>query len=327
MRSFTNYLLKRVVINIIVFFVVITLTFLIFRLLGNPITMMIGPGAPPETAQLLTKEFGLDKPLWEQYILFWMNFFKGNLGMSFVFTGESVINVIFPTRFLNTIILMGTGLFSSILISLILGLYSAKNYNGYLDKFMSIFTGILISIPSFWLAMIVLLLFGYYLGWIPMGGTISLSAINKPIFFYILDYLYHLIGPFITITLFFLSSNFLITRGAAYRVFQEDYIKALELFGIKQNKIIFHHALKNSILPELSQIAVQMSYLIGGAIFTETVFSLNGMGSLIYTAVVNLDYPVLQGVFIFMTIVVIVSNFTADILYGIIDPRVRLGLV
>jgi peptide/nickel transport system permease protein len=320
-----KYIFKRLIVNIFAFWIIVTVSFLIFRLLGNPITMMIGPGAPPGTAELLTKEFGLDKPLWEQYFLFWINLFHGNMGISFVYTGTNVINVIFPTRFLNTLILMGSGLFFSIIISLLLGLYAAKSPGGKLDKFMSGLTGILISIPSYWLAMIILLIFSFYFGWLPMGGTISPNLRITSLYGYVVDYIYHLVGPLITITIFFLSSNYLIIKSSAQRIFQEDFIKSLRIMGVKENRIIFHHVLKNSILPELSQIAVQMSFLIAGAIFTETVFSLNGMGTLIYIAVTNSDYPVLQGVFIFMSLLVIISNFIADLLYGYIDPRVRLG--
>ena len=321
--TFSGYVIRRLLTSVVLFFLAVTVTFVIFRMLANPVTVMIGPGAPPGTAQLLMKQFGLDKPLWDQYCLLWLNLLHGNLDLSFVFTGTPVVDIIFPTKLLNTLILMGCGLLVSIVAGIIAGLYAARNTGSMADRGLVGFSTLLLSIPSFWLALIILLFFGFYLDWIPMGGTVALNVTYTSWLSYALSYLHHLAGPLATISLFFFTSNFLITRASAVNVFQEDFVRTFEAMGIPERAIVLRHGLRNAILPELSLIAVQMSFLIAGAIFTETVFSWNGMGSLIYLAAQNSDYPVLQGIFVFVSILVIVSNFVADILYAVIDPRVR----
>lgn len=315
--------MRRAVSSIVLFFVSTSLAFFLFRLLGNPVAIMVGPGLPPGAAQVLTAQFGLNKPLWVQFILFWNNFFHGNLGESFVYTGTPVLQVIFPTRFLNTVILMGSGMFLSYIISIPLGILAGSRYSSFLDRGMSGLSVVLISIPAFWLALIVLLVLGFYLGWIPLGGTVTLNVRFTSWWSYAANYVHHLVGPMLSIAVFFFGSNFLITRASASNVFRENFIKTFEAAGVGERQVVFRHGFRNAILPELSFMAVQMSFLVAGAVFTESVFSWNGMGSLLYLAVQNSDFPVLQAVFIFIAIVVIAANYIADLLYAVVDPRVR----
>jgi len=318
-----TYAARRAVTSVILFFVSVSIAFFIFRLLGNPVAIMVGPGLPPGAAQVLTAEFGLNKPLWLQFVLFWRNFFHGNLGDSFVYTGTPVLQVIFPTRFINTVVLMGSGMLLSYLVSIPLGLLAGRRYGSMLDRGFSGLSVVLISLPAFWLALIILLVLGFYLGWIPLGGTVTLNRTFSSWWSYAANYMHHLIGPMISIAVFFFGSNFLITRASSANVLRENFIRTFEAADVGEGTIVFRHGLRNAILPELSFMAVQMSFLVAGAIFTESVFSWDGMGSLIYLAVQNSDYPVLQATFIFIAIVVIASNYIADILYGLIDPRVR----
>lgn len=317
------YALKRALSSIALFFVSVSFAFFLFRLLGNPVTIMVGPGLPPTAVKVLTAEFGLNRPLWLQFVLFWRNFFTGNLGFSFLYSGVPVLKVIFPTRFLNTVVLMGGGMAISYVISIPLGLIAGRRGGTTLDKGLSGLSVGLISLPAFWLALVILLGLGFYLGWIPLGGTISITHHFSSWWAYSLNYVHHLAGPMLSIAVFFFGTNFLITRASAANVFREDFIRTFEAAGESERRIVFGHGLRNAMLPELSLMAVQMSFIVAGAIFTEAVFSWNGMGSLIYLAVENSDYPVLQGTFIFIVIVVIAANFVADLLYAVIDPRVR----
>jgi peptide/nickel transport system permease protein len=265
----------------------------------------------------------LDQPLWVQFLLYVQNLLVGNLGVSFQYRGTSVAAIIFGRRLFNTFILMGSSIAVALLIGIVIGTIAAWKRESKFDVSTVIFSLVTYSMPVFWLGMLIILVFGYYLNSIPIAGTITVGLAYSNVFEYAADYLHHMTGPFVTLTLSFIGYYFLIMRDSILDVFTEDYMLTAKAKGLSNRKILFRHAMRNATLPMVSLIAVEVTYLFGGATMTETVFSWYGIGRLVYEAVVMADYPVLQGIFVVMAVVVIAANFLADIAYALLDPRIR----
>jgi len=320
-----DYLFKRGLSGLATFGLAIVLNFFLFRIMpGDPARTVVGDArVAPETRKLLIHQFGLDQPLWVQFVLYIKNLFMGNLGISFQYRGTPVASIIFGKRLFNTFILMGSSIAVALIIGIIIGTVCAWKRESKLDISTVVFSLVTYSMPVFWLGMLIILVFGYYLDAIPIAGTQTVGATYSNVFEYATDYLYHMTGPFVTLTLSFVGYYFLIMRDSILDVFTEDYMLTAKAKGLSNRKILFRHALRNATLPMVSLIAVEVTYLFGGATMTETVFSWYGIGRLIYEAVVMADFPILQGIFVVMAIVVIVANFCADIVYAFLDPRIR----
>jgi peptide/nickel transport system permease protein len=320
-----DYLFKRGLSALATFGLAIVLNFFLFRIMpGDPARTVVGDArVAPEVRKILVHQFGLDQPLWVQFVLYIKNLFMGNLGVSFQYRGTPVASIIFGKRLFNTFILMGSSISVALIIGIIVGTVCASRRESKLDISTVVFSLVTYSMPVFWLGMLIILVFGYYLGAIPIAGTQTVGATYANVFEYAADYLYHMTGPFVTLTLTFIGYYFLIMRDSILDVFTEDYMLTAKAKGLSERKILFRHALRNATLPMVSLIAVEVTYLFGGATMTETVFSWYGIGRLIYEAVVMADFPVLQGIFVVMAVVVIVANFCADIVYAFLDPRIR----
>lgn len=310
---------------IIIFFSMITFDFFLFRVMpGDPTAILIGnPNITEEARRRLIHQFGLDKPLWVQYVLFIKNLLKGNFGVSFYFTGEPVANIIFGSKMINTLALMGSSTALSIVIGILLGAFSAWRRGKKIDLGLLVTSMAFLSSPSFFIGMILLLIFGYYLHVIPIGGTVTAGATYPNFISYLLDYLHHLIAPMTTLTLIFCGQYYLFMRNSMLDALTQDYITMALARGIPTRRIVYKHAAKNAMLPLISVIAINSASIVGGAILTETVFSWDGIGRLMFLSVMSKDYPVLQGLFIIFSVAVLLANFIADILYGYLDPRIR----
>ena len=303
----------------------IVLNFFLFRIMpGDPTRTVVGDfRVTAEVRKALVHQFGLDQPLWIQFLFYVQNLFMGNLGVSFQYRGTPVASIIFGRRLFNTFILMGSSISVALVIGIIVGTIAAWKRESKSDVFTVIFSLVTYSMPVFWLGMMIILIFGYYLGSIPIAGTITVGLTYSNVFEYAADYLHHMTGPFVTLTLSFIGYYFLIMRDSILDVFTEDYMLTAKAKGLSDRKILFRHAMRNATLPIVSLIAVEVTYLFGGATMTETVFSWYGIGRLIYEAVVMADYPILQGIFVVMAVAVIAANFCADIVYAFLDPRIR----
>ena len=320
-----DYLIKRGVSALVTLALAIILTFFLFRIMpGDPTRTVVGDfRVTPEVRQMLIHQFGLDQPIWVQFILYIRNLFMGNLGVSFQYRGTPVTSIIFGRRLFNTFILMGSSIGVALVIGIIVGTVAAWKRESKFDILTVIFSLVTYSMPVFWLGMLIILVFGYYLNSIPIAGTITVGMTYSNVFEYAADYLHHMTGPFVTLTLSFIGFYFLIMRDSILDVFTEDYMLTAKAKGLSDRKILFRHAMRNATLPMVSLMAVEVTYLFGGATMTETVFSWYGIGRLIYEAVVMADFPVLQGIFVIMSVLVISANFCADIAYAFLDPRIR----
>jgi len=322
-----EYVARRTLSSLVTFLLIIALNFFIFRIMPGDPTRLIAKDArlQPEQRELLRKRFGLDKPIWDQFVLYIINLFKGDLGYSFQFQGTPVLQVVLGRRLINTLLLMGTSIAVALAIGISLGTLAAWKRGSKIDVGTLVLSLVMYSIPTFWMGMLIILVFGYYMGWIPLSGTITTGVEYSSFFDYAADYLHHMVGPLVTLVISFIGYYFMLMRNSLLDVFTEDYMLTAEAKGLKNRTILFRHALRNALLPMISVIALEVVYLFSGATATETVFSWNGLGLLIYESVVKADYPVLQGIFLFMAAAVLIANLIADIVYALVDPRIRYG--
>ena len=319
-----KYIGQRIAQTILIWFIIVTLNFVIFRIMpGDPRQALLGEGLSPDVRNSLVERFGLDRPLIEQYWLYIVNLFKGDLGVSFSHFNQPVMNVIFDFRFANTFILMGASMFVAILIGLIFGVLAAARRDTIVDSGSTVIFLVAYALPVFWIGILILYYFGFLVNLIPLAGTITRGLHHANFIEYLFDYLHHMVGPFIVLTLSFIGGFYLIMRDSVLDVFTQDYILAAKAKGLRERTILYGHAMRNALLPMVSVIAVNMPYLISGAMMTEYVFSWSGLGLLTYNSVLTVDYPVLQGIFLFLATVAVLSNFIADIVYLALDPRIR----
>lgn len=319
-----RYIGQRVLQTLILWFAIITVNFIIFRVMpGDPRMALIGRGLAPELRISIVERFGLDKPLLEQYWLYIVNLFQGDMGYSFSHFGEPVWETLFEFRFANTFILMGASLVVSIIIGMLVGVVAAARRDSAIDTGSTVIFLVAYALPVFWIGVLILYYFGFQLNLIPLAGTITRGYDHVNFLDYMFDYLHHMAGPFIVLTLSFIGGFYLIMRDSVLDVFTQDYILAARAKGLKERTILYGHAMRNAMLPMVSVIAVNVPFLVSGAMMTEYVFSWSGLGLLTYNSVLTVDYPVLQGIFLFLATITLIANFVADILYLYLDPRIR----
>ena len=323
--GFKEYVGKRTLHGIITIMLAVTLNFILFRIMpGDPTRAVSGdPRVDTATRLALIAKFGLDRPLFEQFVLYVINLFKGELGISFVQIGRPVVSIILGRKMINTLILMGSSMFISFTLGIIIGVFAAWRRGTKIDISLIVVSLATYSMPVFWFGMILLLFFSYYYHVFPIAGTITPGVVHPNFFAYAKDYLHHLMAPMITLGVSFFGGYFLFMRDTILDVFTEDYMLTARAKGLSNRKILFKHAMRNALLPMVSLMGVHVTFLLSGATMTETVFSWDGLGRLIYDSVRNNDYPVLQGIFLLMSVLVVVASILADIVNAYLDPRIK----
>lgn len=323
--SLIRYLTKRILFFVITLFIAITINFILPRLMpGSPIDYFLrDPSITPEERALLIQQFGLDKDVFTQYILYLKNLFTGNLGISFRYYPKPVTEILL-SRLPWTIYLLGVSYSLATIIGIVLGAYAAWKRETKVDLFTIGMAFITRSMPIFWLGMLFLYMFSVHLGWFPLSGAVTAGAKYLSFSDFALDVLRHSILPMVVIILFLLGPPALITRGLVLDSLTEPYVDTAIAKGLPSRAILFKHALRPVSLPLSSYTAILLGYVVGGAVFTETVFSWPGVGRLIYEAIMRRDYPLIQGAFLLISISVLIANFIVDFIYAYLDPRVRL---
>lgn len=300
------------------------LNFLIPRLMpGNPVSRFVNPLMSPAAQHQILEQFGLTKPLYVQFLLYLKGVFTGNFGLSFLYYPTPVSTLIVQ-RLPWTLFLTGTATVLAALIGMVLGLLAAWK-RGKVDSAALYSSMALRSLPTFWLGLVLLILFGVTLKVFPTSGYFSTSLLTSGggVLLFIQSLLYHSVLPIITLMAYLVGGNLLIMRASTLNTIREDYVTTLKAFGYDDGKIVYGHVLKNASLPMLTNIGIQMGYIVSGAVLVETVFSYPGMGLLVYQAVLARDYPTLQGSFFVLTLTTLVALLVVDLLYGLLDPRVR----
>ena len=323
--GFKEYVGKRTLHGIITIMLAVTLNFILFMIMpGDPTRAVSGdPRVDTATRLALIAKFGLDRPLIEQFVLYVYNLLRGEMGISFVQIGRPVIDIILGRKMINTIILMGSSMFIALFLGIVFGVFAAWRRGTKMDISLIVISLATYSMPVFWFGMMLLLAFSYYINIFPIAGTITPGIVHPNFFEYAKDYLHHLMAPMITLGVSFFGGYFLFMRDTILDVFTEDYMLTARAKGLSNRKILFKHAMRNALLPMVSLMGVHITFLISGATMTETVFSWDGLGRLIYDSVRNNDYPVLQGIFLFMAVLVVVANILADIVNAYLDPRIK----
>lgn len=274
-----------------------------------------------ETRELLFKEFGLDKPLYQQYFIYLYRMLSLQLGVSYYYNVP--LSQLLGQRFVNTLILLVPGLFLSIIIGIGLGVLAAWFEGGKLDSFVTSLSTLLWSTPSFWAGMVAIALLSVAYHVFPTGGLITFGAEYSDPFAYLGDLLYHLTLPLSVYAVIFSGQYTLLVRNTMSETLTEDYILLAKAKGLKGWQILMTHALRNALLPCITMVAVNIGMVILGSITIETVFTWPGIGLLVYQAIFFHDYPVLQATFFFFVVVTIVTMLVLDLVYMYVDPRVR----
>lgn len=334
-----KYILKRILSSLIVLLGVITITFVIARVIpSNAAAKWVGPKATPEQIAAAEIELGLDKPLPIQFVNYLKQLAQGDLGTS-LNTHQPVIKEL-QAYVPATLELVLIAFLFAILLGIPLGIYSAKKKDRLLDHVSRFFSIGAVSLPTFWVALFLQLIFYKQLGWLPLGGRLSVEATifgDVPAITGMLlldcllsgnfatfgDAFAHIILPGITISLYPIGLVSRMTRSALLEILGEDYITASRSYGLAETKVLWKYALKNSLGPTATVVTLSMGYTLVNTFLVETIFSWPGIGSYVSKAVTTLDYPAIIGVTVFSAICYVLLNLAADIIIAM-DPRVRL---
>jgi peptide/nickel transport system permease protein len=321
MTSFKVYATRRLIQLPIVLMIVVVLMFIITRSApGDPVLYWVGPHATDSLINTMRARLGLDRPMHEQFIIYISSLLRGDLGTSVgLIHGFPVIDLIIQ-RLPNTLLLMGTAHGLVIAIGIFLGVLSSKKPYGKLDVATTIVALVTYSMPVFFLGILLMLFFSLYLGLFPSYGISTYGLTGLP---YVFDVLRHLFLPALTIALGYSALYFRLTRTNMLEVLETDYIRTARAKGASENAVFYKHALRNAMIPIVTQIGTDLGMLVAGAVLTETVFAWPGIGRLAYDAMVQRDYPVIYGIFLISTISVVIATFITDIVLAYVDPRIR----
>ncbi|MDM5327011.1 nickel ABC transporter permease [Neobacillus sp. CF12] len=304
-----QFIINRVLSGILVIFGISIFSFLLIHFIpGDPVKIMLGINASPEQVEKLTHHLGLDKPLLVQYGQYIMNVFEGDFGTSLK-TGRPVLTEILD-RFPETVKLAVFGLFVAVVIGISLGILAARFKDSFIDKLCTALATLGVSIPSFWLAILLVMLFSVKLSWFPIANGTGFRDLILP-----------------AVTLGVVASTMImrLTRNGMVEVLSNDYIRTARAKGLEDGLILFRHALRNVLIPVVTVIGLQLAALLGGTVIIEQVFNWPGLGTLALGAIMSRDFPLIQGIVLFMGVTYVTINILVDVLYSLIDPRVEMG--
>jgi len=314
------FVLRRFGRGLLTIWFAVTVTFLMLRLLpGDPALAIASPNMTPEIRAGLLTQYGLDEPLPVQYVKYLGQLLRGNLGVSFS-QGVDVTDALMA-QLPWTLLLVGAALVVTVILGIPLGVLAAAKAGGVLDRVVQIVavTGQSLFVPS--VGILLLYVFGLQLGWFPIGGAYTDGTYGGE---WYLSVVAHLVLPCLSLVLVQLGAYVLTVRSTLIEALGEDYVTLARANGLPHRRVLWKHALRNALLPTTTLIGLQIClYLVGGVILIETVYAYPGIGRGIYDAVVRLDFPVLQGAFLLLAVVVVVVNMITDIVYGLLDPRVK----
>ena len=317
------FVIKRFIQSIVVLFIMSLIVFSMINLVGDPVDMLVNPESLPEEIDRVRRDFGLDQPVHVQYWKFLTGAISGDLGNSFIF-GRPALALI-AERFPATLELATCALILAVSVGLPLGIYAGLNPDGWGARIIMGGSVLGISIPTFWLGLMMIIIFSVFLGWLPVSGrgnTANFLGIESSIF--TLDGLRHLILPAINLSLFKISIVIRLTRAGVEEVMALDFIKFARARGLSSQRIIRAHLLPNILIPIITVLAIEFGTLIAFATVTESVFAWPGVGKLVIDAIVNLDRPIVVAYLLFVVTLFLILNLIVDIIYAALDPRVRL---
>jgi len=316
-----DYLIKRGFFALVTVFVAITINFFLFRVLpGTAVTDLSRvPHASPQLKHALTVEFGLDKPKWEQYLIYLKNLLHGNMGISFAYQ-QPVSHLLFADL-KNTLPMVTVGTVAAIAVGVVTGVLSAWRRGSVPDHVSTNAAIFAYAFPTQWLGLMLLIIFA---GTLPAGGMSNPFLFGaEPFWQHLADVGQHMILPAATLMLTAYGSYTLVVRSSMLETLGEDYVLTARAKGLPPRRVVRRHAFRNALLPVVTLVALDLGYIVGGALLIEVIFSWPGIGLAMYDAIGQRDYPMLQGGFLILTVAVIFLNFAADLFYFRLDPRIR----
>lgn len=310
-----NYIVRRLIMLLPVLIIVAVIAFLATHMMpGDPVRLILGDFATEDQVMALKKELGYDKPLFIQFFVWIGQIFHGNVGES-LFLHQPVTEAIL-SRLEPTILLALVGQTLGVVIGIPLGVLAAVRHRSWIDQSAIGFSLIGISIPNFWLALVLILVFGVNLRWFPVAGYRPISEVGFGVIKYIV-----LPG----VTLGFMQCGIIarMTRSAMLDVLKQDYVRTARAKGLSETVVITKHALRNALIPVVTVIGFSLATLLGGTWIVETVFNIPGTGALAITSIMRRDYPIIQGSMIFVALIYVLVNLLVDISYALINPRIK----
>ncbi len=316
-------IIKKLFYALITILVVLVFNFILFRVLpGNPLAMMMrNPRATPEMIEGIKQLYGLDQEWYIQFFTYFKNMLQGDLGMSFVF--KAPVASVIGARILPTLLLVGIAEIIAIVVGIGIGIIAAWKRGTKLDVGTLGFSLVTYSVPTFWLGMIMMVIFCVQLRLFPTSGMFTAGKSFTTSGAMLYDLARHSFLPILTMSLVLIGEYALTMRNTLMDVLSEDYIVTAKAKGFRERYILLKHALPNALLPMITIVAINIGFVVAGAIQIETIFSWPGLGRLMYEALSARDYPLLQGIFLIVTVSVVLANLLADITYSYIDPRVK----
>ncbi|MDE2572598.1 MAG: ABC transporter permease [bacterium] len=313
-----TFIVRRLVLSIpLLFGITVVIFFLAHHLPGGPLAMYLNTASvTPEQLQHLTVQLGLDKPVYVQYAEWLARAVRGDLGHSFG-DGRAVVEVI-ADRVPATLELMGAAFTLSVVLAFCIGILSAIRRDSLFDYVVTVLSYAGMSMPIFWLGILVIMEFGARLHWLPTAG---MGTPGQP--FSLADNLRHLVLPTCVLAAFTLAQESRYVRSSMLDVIGQDYIRTARAKGLAERAVVLKHALRNALIPVVTVLTLDAAYLLSGALVTETVFAWPGMGRLFYDSLREGNYPVVVGIAVMVSVLVVLLNIVADVLYAVLDPRIK----
>src|SRR5256885_2668194 len=306
--SMAHYILRRLGYSLLSWFLLSLTIFLFVRVTGDPAMLLVEPGASQADIDAVRERFGLDQPLWVQYATFMASLAQGDFGQSFYY--RTPVFELYLSRLPNSLLLALAAMGFSLLIGIPSGILAAVRVGRFWDRAGKIFSLLGLSLPSFWVGLVLILFFSVYLEWLPSSG--SGTAL-------------HLIMPAFALGWYFAAAHMRLTRSSMLEVLGSEYIKLARLKGLPESLVIAKHAFKNALIPVLTLAGINLVIMIKVAVVVETVFAWPGIGRLLYEGITFRDFPVVQGTVLMLGAMTVIVNLIVDILYAVIDPRIRLA--
>ena len=314
----TQYVLRRLIHSVFIIWGCATLVFFLLRLIpGDPVIQMLGPEYTPEAAEALRRKLGLDEPLQVQYVRWFGNILRGDLGGS-IASGETVTGAI-ATGLPKTLSLAALSFLIAIVIAVPAGVAAALKRNTIVDYAASVIAFVGVSMPSFWFGIILILVFAVWLGWLPATGYAELTDDG------FVEWLRRLILPSLAIGAGYAAILMRFVRAGLLEVLGSDYVRTARAKGARERTVIVRHALRNALIPVVTIAGIQLALLLSGAVVVETVFSIRGIGRILVGAIFDRDYPMVQGVILLVAVIFVLANLVVDIVYTFLDPRIHYG--
>ena len=309
----TGYIIRRLFAGFITMILITLAVFILLRLGGgNPVEYMLPPEATQADVEKLTKAYGFDKSIWTQLGIYYQKLFQGDMGDALGWDHQPVVDIVWD-RMPATLQLTAVAMVVSLLLGVLIGAISAANPDSLFDRIGRVLAITGQSMPVFWVGLLLIILFTVQLGWLDSAGGFARLGPKA------------IIMPAMSLAFFLVASHMRIVRSTMLEVLESDYIKMIRAKGLPNRLVIWKHAFKNASIPVFTLFFVNFAALVGGAVVTETIFSWPGVGHLMVNALLARDYPVTQGVILFVGAIIVSVNIFVDVMYAWLDPRIRLS--